>query len=85
VQNYQRKKRITNMTPLQIDVLACAARGGIGAKRDILPGTSLLYEQQFGKMRQVKWLLARKLVYVRYGRLLANKTGRRILDYQTSR
>lgn len=72
------------MTPMQVDVLARAAQGGIGMHRDILPGTSLLYEQQFGKMRQVKWLLARKLVYVRYGRLLANKTGRRVLAYQRS-
>lgn len=65
------------MTSLQLSVLARAAQ-----QNDILPGTALLYEQQFGKMRQVRWLVSRKLAYVRYGRLIANKTGRRVLAYQ---
>jgi hypothetical protein len=67
------------MTGLQLSVLARAARTD-----DVMPGTSLMYEYQFGKMRQVKWLLNRKLIRSRGGRLIATRDGRRVLEHQLS-
>ena len=67
------------MTPRQLSVLNRAAAGD-----DILPGTALMFEHQRGCTRQVKWLLARKLVRQRHGRIIATKYGRKILDYQLS-
>jgi len=65
------------MTSAQLGVLMRATRNKAG-----LRGTALMFEQQFGKMRQVRWLIARRLCYIRGGRLLANKTGLKIYAYQ---
>lgn len=68
------------MTPMQVSVLNRAS-----AMDDVMPGTSLLAEQQRGRLRQVKWLLKRKMIRKFGGRLVATLYGRRILDYQLSR
>lgn len=67
------------MTGLQLSVLNRAARTD-----DVMPGTALIYEQQAGRIRQVKWLLDRKMIRLRGGRLVATRDGRSILNYQTS-
>ena len=63
------------MTPRQVSVLARSAAGfGYGWS---LQGTDLSYEHQRGCDRQVAWVLSRKLVYKRGGRLIANSGGRK--------
>jgi hypothetical protein len=66
------------MTSNQVAVLGRATRN-----HGALKGTALMFEQQFGKMRQVRWLVARRLCYIRGGRLIANKDGIKIYNYQT--
>jgi hypothetical protein len=67
------------MTSLQLSVLARAAGGD-----KINPGTAMMYEYQRGRIRQVKWLVGRKLCRVKFGRLIATRDGRKILDWQRS-
>lgn len=45
-------------------------------QREVLPGTALMYEQQFGKLRQVNWLLRNGYIRQSGGRLVATRKGR---------
>jgi hypothetical protein len=42
-------------------------------------GTALLFEQQFGKLRQIDWLIANRLAKKVGGRAIATKKGLREL------
>lgn len=67
------------MTAKQLFVLARAVQVSTSGLR----GTALNYEKQLGTLRQVNWLLDRKLCYLRRGRLIANESGRRVYKHQT--
>lgn len=64
------------MTGLQISVLRRAA-----SKDPVLPGTAAMFEQQAGRMRQVRWLLKRKLIRMHGGRYVATVYGRKVLSH----
>ena len=67
------------MTSLQVSVLWRAAQD-----HGHMRGTAELFEHQAGRTRQVRWLLARKLIRFDGGRLVATRDGRKVLDYQKS-
>jgi hypothetical protein len=67
------------MTRLQVVVLGRAAQVAGPYHSE---GTSLDIETKGGCLRQVKWLLAQRLIRKFRGRLIATRMGRRVLKHQ---
>lgn len=66
--------------------MMCLARAA-WTHREGTKGTALLFEHQFGKTRQVNWLLKQRPRVVRIdgGRLVATRLGHKLLAHQLGR